>query len=120
MELMCVETVVLALRRMGILLYAIVLSDLMALIVNKVNYFRAHYICADWASIPLVAEYFNLSFLSLSFIDICSPHGQNVCANGGSCVVSDGNSFSCKCSKEFDGKRCENGNSLFNRLYIKK
>ena len=47
MELMSVEMAVLVLQRMGILLYAIVVVDLMALIVNKVNHFKAYYICAD-------------------------------------------------------------------------
>ena len=47
MELMSVETADLALRWMRKLLYAIVLADLMVLIVNKVSYFRAHYIFSD-------------------------------------------------------------------------
>ena len=45
-----------------------------------------------------------------SFVsDICLPFGQNICKNGGTCVVKDENKLSCRCPKEFDGNNCENG-----------
>ena len=43
------------------------------------------------------------------FVDVCSNNGNNICKNGGTCYVNEGNIIGCTCPKEFDGLSCEIG-----------
>ena len=49
----------------------------------------------------------------LFLLDICSPSGQSICKNGGTCVVYDEYALECKCPKEFYGPVCAKGKTEF-------
>ena len=42
----------------------------------------------------------------------CSPNGDDVCKNGGTCQVDDKGMVTCSCSKEYKGEQCEIGKLL--------
>ena len=41
------------------------------------------------------------------FLGLCSPQGQDICKNGGSCFVDENGSARCVCAKGFEGIFCE-------------
>ena len=42
----------------------------------------------------------------------CSPNGDDVCKNGGTCQVDGNGMVTCSCAKEYEGGHCEIGNLL--------
>ena len=42
----------------------------------------------------------------------CSPNGDDVCKNGGTCQVDGKGMVTCSCSKEYKGQHCEIGKLL--------
>lgn len=50
-----------------------------------------------------------LIFVSLPSLDKCSPDGNYICENGGTCNITAGGNVVCICKKEYVGAHCEEG-----------
>ena len=48
-------------------------------------------------------------FIRLSSLDKCSPDGNHLCKNGGTCYIKPGGNAACRCTKEYVGDHCEDG-----------
>ena len=44
--------------------------------------------------------------------DKCLPGGSAACENGGSCSITVNGEINCKCSRYYNGTRCEKGEHL--------
>ena len=53
--------------------------------------------------------YLNMTSILCIFWDRCSPNGNKICKNGGTCTLSDGDGVSCTCPSTHYGIYCENG-----------
>ena len=75
---------------------------------------RRTFLSLVFACITLQAASLLRFHIAFHFADIddCVNH---TCANGGSCI--DGvNSYSCNCSVEFTGNRCETGMAVLTKM----
>ena len=65
-------------------------------------------------SIPGLPQYFH----SCLQIDRCDPTGDPICKNGATCVIHPNREITCKCTKGYQGKHCENSKKICESIYV--
>ena len=60
-------------------------------------------------SITFFSSHIKLKNYFNELLDKCSPNGNNICKNGGTCIVDDALGVKCQCPMSHNGVHCENG-----------
>ena len=61
---------------------------------------------------PLLISIKTRKFSFNKSLDKCSPNGNNICKNGGTCTVNEDQGVKCQCPLSHNGVHCEKGMNL--------